>query len=104
MPWALARAATLTPMTAPRGIEQRTAAVARVDGRVGLEEAGHRAWSGGCSADPTSIVRPVADRIPLVTDSVNVPSGLPMATTSWPTLRADESPIAMVGSAVVARP
>ena len=48
-------------------------------------------------ADPTSIVRPVADRMPLVTDSVNVPSGLPMATTSWPTLSADESPISMVG-------
>ena len=33
----------------------------------------------------TVIVRPVADRMPLVTVSVNVPSGLPMAMTVWPT-------------------
>jgi len=31
---------------------------------------------------PTVIDRPVADRMPLVTESVNVPSGLPIATTS----------------------
>ena len=49
---------------------------------------------------PTSMVRPVADRIPDVTDSVNVPSGLPMAMTSWPTLSAELSPIGMVGRAV----
>ncbi len=97
MPCALWAAAELTPMTAPAVIEQRATAVAGVDGRVRLEEAGHRASSGGCSADPTSIVRPVADRIPDVTDSVNVPSGLPMAITCWPTFRVEASPIGIVG-------
>ena len=48
---------------------------------------------------PTSMVRPMADRMPDVTDSVKVPSGLPMATTSWPTLSAELSPIGMVGRA-----
>ena len=41
----------------------------------------------------TVIVRPVADRMPLVTVSVNVPSGLPMAMTVWPTWSALESPM-----------
>ena len=31
--------------------------------------------------------------MPLVTVSVNVPSGLPMATTVWPTWSAVESPM-----------
>ena len=32
------------------------------------------------------IERPLADTMPLVTELEYVPSGLPMATTSWPTL------------------
>ena len=36
-----------------------------------------------------------------MTDSVNVPSGLPMAMTCWPTLSAEASPIGIVGSDVV---
>ena len=54
-------------------------------------------WAGGPS---TVIVRPLADTIPLVTLFEYVPSGLPMATTSWPTLSADESPIAAAGRPV----
>ena len=38
------------------------------------------------------IVRPVADTMPLVTELEYVPSGLPIATTSWPTLSASDSP------------
>ena len=41
----------------------------------------------------TVMVRPVADRMPLVTVSVNVPSGLPMAMTVWPTWSVDTSPM-----------
>ncbi len=48
----------------------------------------------------TSMLRPVADRIPLVTVLVYVPSGLPMAIVVWPTLSAEESPIAAVGRSV----
>jgi hypothetical protein len=39
------------------------------------------------------ISRPVAETMPLVTVFENVPSGLPIATTSSPTLSASESPI-----------
>ena len=46
------------------------------------------------------IDRPVADTMPLVTEFEYVPSGLPMATTSWPTLSASDSPIAAVGRSV----
>ena len=46
------------------------------------------------------IVRPLPDTIPLVTENEYVPSGLPMATTSWPTLRPSEWPIGAVGRPV----
>jgi hypothetical protein len=48
----------------------------------------------------TVIVRPKADTIPAVTEFVYVPSGLPIAIASWPTLAVDESPIGAVGSPV----
>ena len=50
---------------------------------------------------PSSVVmvRPVADTIPLVTELEYVPSGLPIAMTSWPTFNASDTP-----SAAVARP
>src|SRR4029079_11760308 len=38
------------------------------------------------------IVRAFAETMPLVTVLENVPSGLPIATTSWPTRSASESP------------
>ena len=41
----------------------------------------------------TVMVRPKAERIPAVTELVYVPSGLPIAIASWPTLAVDESPI-----------
>ena len=37
--------------------------------------------------------------IPLVTESVKVPSGLPMAIACWPTWIVDESPIGRGGQA-----
>ena len=45
----------------------------------------------------TGMLRPSAEMIPLVTESVNSPSGLPMAIACWPTWIVDESPIGAVG-------
>ena len=45
------------------------------------------------------MVRPKAETIPAVTELVYVPSGLPIAIASWPTLAVDESPIGAVGQA-----
>ena len=46
------------------------------------------------------MVRPVAETMPDVTEFEYVPSGLPIATTSWPTLSASDSPSAAVGRPV----
>ena len=46
------------------------------------------------------MLRPIAEMIPLVTESVNSPSGLPMAIASWPTWIVEESPIGAVGRSV----
>jgi hypothetical protein len=48
----------------------------------------------------TGMLRPSAEMMPLVTESVNVPSGLPMAMACWPTWMLDESPIGAVGRPV----
>ena len=42
----------------------------------------------------------MAEMMPLVTESVKVPSGLPMAIACWPTWIVDESPIGAVGRPV----
>ena len=57
-------------------------------------------WIRFLSAVPswTVIWRPKADTIPEVTEFVYVPSGLPIAIASTPTLAADESPIGAVGT------
>ena len=52
------------------------------------------------SGSDTVISRPLPDRIPLVTESVKVPSGLPIATTSWPIWRSAELPIWTLGRLV----
>ena len=75
-------------------VEQRAAAVAGVDRRVGLDEVG-RGWPLS-----TAMLRPSAEMMPLVTESVNWPSGLPMAIACWPTWMVDESPIGAVGRPV----
>ena len=44
--------------------------------------------------EPSVVIeRPVAETMPLVTEFEYVPSGLPIAITSWPTLSASESPM-----------
>ena len=50
------------------------------------------------------MLRPLADTMPLVTELEYVPSGLPMATTSWPTLSASESPSAARRQVACPRP
>ena len=52
------------------------------------------------SPPSTGMLRPSAEMIPLVTESVNVPSGLPMAMACWPTWIDAESPIGAVGRPV----
>ncbi len=73
------------PMTRPLRIDQRPAAVTRIQRRVGLNHvvnhvAGHAAR-----------VRPIAEIAPAVTVD-SKPSGLPIATASCPTLSLAESP------------
>ena len=46
------------------------------------------------------IVRPLADTMPLVTEFEYVPSGLPIATTSCPTLSSLERPSCATGRSV----
>ena len=45
----------------------------------------------------TAMSRPLPDRIPLVTENEYIPSGMPIATTSWPTLSPSEVPIGAAG-------
>ena len=91
MPWLLAGAGRVDADDLAARVEQRAAAVARVDRGVGLDEV---VEDGPPS---TGMVRPIAEMMPLVTESVNVPSGLPMAIACWPTWMVDESPIGAVG-------
>ena len=78
MPCAVEAVAELMPMTWPRPSRSgppllpslMAASVWRSPVRV-------RVWRVAWS--PTVTERPVADRMPLVTESVNCPSGLPMA-------------------------
>ena len=75
-------------------VEQRAAAVAGVDRGVGLDEVVEDVPFS------TGMLRPMAETMPLVTESVNSPSGLPMAIACWPTWIVDESPIGAVGRPV----
>ena len=52
------------------------------------------------SPESSVIRRPSADTMPAVTLFVYVPSGLPIAIASWPTLTLDESPNVATGSPV----
>src|SRR2546427_772755 len=47
-----------------------------------------------------SMLRPVAEMIPVVTVLVYVPSGEPIAIASWPTLMSADRPIGAEGSPV----
>ena len=74
-----------------RRVEERAAAVAGVDRGVGLEEVGEADRLAGLLV-LTVMLRPVAEMIPFVTVSVNVPSGLPIAIAVWPTWIVSELP------------
>ena len=83
-PSALAEAAVLMPMTLPlassSGPPLLPGLIAASVWRRLVSVTGRPVASSW-----TVIVRPVADRMPLVTVSVKVPSGLPMAMTVSPT-------------------
>jgi len=92
MSWAPLEAAVTIPTTVPLASEQRSAAVAGIDRRVGLDQAGQILGEvRRAVADGDAPVH-VRETIPDVTESVNVPSGLPMAIASWPTWMVEESP------------
>jgi hypothetical protein len=74
-----------------RRVEERAAAVAGVDRGVGLEEVVELDRLAGLLVLDV-MLRPVAEMIPFVTVSVNVPSGLPIAIAVWPTWMPSESP------------
>ena len=92
IPWALPATAVSTPTTAP---------VASSSGPPllpGLIAASVWMRSVSCVGRPVTSSRTVISRpsplmIPLVTVSVNVPSGLPIAIAVWPTWIFEESPI-----------
>ena len=91
-PWASVETAVLMPMTLPVWSRSGPPLL------PGLIAAS--VWSRPVSVTGrpvvsswTVIVRPVADRMPLVTVSVNVPSGLPIAMVVSPTWSVPESPM-----------
>ncbi len=45
----------------------------------------------------TAMSRPLPDRMPLVTENEYMPSGEPIATTSWPILSPSEVPMSATG-------
>ena len=94
MPWAPPAAAVLMPMTLPLG---SNSGPPLLPGLIAVS-----VWMRfvRTSPDSTGMLRPSAEMIPLVTESVNSPSGLPMAMACWPTWIVDESPIGAVGSPV----
>ena len=70
------------------GVGQGAAGVAGVEGGVGLDDVLDEAGGGPLRVGSE---RPRALTTPAVTDPAS-PSGLPTATTSWPTTRSSASP------------
>ncbi len=94
IPWAPPATAVLMPITRPA---VSSSGPPLLPGLIAVS-----VWMRLVSRVPswTSMVRPIADTMPVVTESVNSPSGLPMAIACWPTSIAPESPIAAVGRPV----
>ena len=93
MPWLSPATAVLIPITRPDGSRSGPPLL---PGLMAVS-----VWMRFVSVPPsTSMVRPTAEMIPLVTESVNSPSGLPMAMACWPTWIDAESPIGAVGRPV----
>src|SRR6266516_7577539 len=86
MPWALRATAVLMPMTLP---PESSSGPPLLPGLMAVS-----VWMRSWMVLPLSswISRPIAETMPLVTVYVYVPSGLPMAIASWPTLSFLESP------------
>ena len=79
MPWLPVAPAVLMPMTLPLG---SSSGPPLLPGLIAVS-----VWIRLSRTSPpsTGMVRPSAEMMPLVTESVNVPSGLPMAIACWPT-------------------
>ena len=94
MPWASPAPAVLMPMTLPLG---SNSGPPLLPGLIAVS-----VWMRLVRTSPvsTGMLRPSAEMIPLVTESVKVPSGLPMAIACWPTWIVDESPMGAVGRPV----
>ena len=94
MPCASPAPAVLMPMTLPLG---SNSGPPLLPGLMAVS-----VWMRLLRTSPvsTGMLRPSAEMIPLVTESVKVPSGLPMAIACWPTWIVDESPIGAVGRPV----
>ena len=94
MPWLPVAPAVLMPMTLPLG---SSSGPPELPGLIAVS-----VWIRLSRMVPpsTGMVRPSAEMMPLVTESVNVPSGLPMANACWPTWTVELSPIAAVGRPV----
>ena len=91
--WAWPATAVLIPMTLPLG---SSSGPPLLPGLIAVS-----VWMRLLSWPlSTGMLRPTAEMIPLVTESVNVPSGLPIAIACWPTWTVDESPIGAVGRPV----
>ena len=93
MPWLELATAVLMPMTAPVGSRSGPPLLpGLIAVSVWMRFVRLSLW--------VSMLRPRAEMIPLVTESVNSPSGLPMAIACWPTWIVEESPIGAVGRPV----
>ena len=93
MPWLSPATAVLMPMTLPLG---SSSGPPLLPGLIAVS-----VWMRlSRTSFSTGMFRPIAEMMPLVTESVNVPSGLPMAIACWPTWIVDESPMGAVGRPV----
>ena len=93
MPWLLPATAVLMPTTLPLA---SSSGPPLLPGLIAVS-----VWIRLSRWPPsTSMLRPSAEMMPLVTESENWPSGLPMAIACWPTWMVDESPIGAVGRPV----
>ena len=99
-PWASVETAVLMPMTRPLASSSGPPLLpGLIAASVWSRLVSVTGWP--VTSSWTVMVRPVADRMPLVTVSVNVPSGLPIAITVWPTWSDEASPMTAGLSPVV---
>ena len=101
IPWASPAMAVLMPMSAP---STSTSAPPLLPGLIAasvwMRSRRDSSWPVPLQVSVTSMRRPMALTTPVVTELVNVPSGLPMAMACWPTLSVPELPMSTAGRSV----